>query len=413
MLAQFYAAPGNPGIANHAKCVALDVENHGAVVNFCTRHNIDLVVVGPEAPLVDGIADTLRAAGVAVFGPSRAAARLEGSKGFTKTICAEYGIPTARYAWHDDVASARAALEGFGYPVVIKADGLAAGKGVVVAADESQAVAALDAMFDEPFGESRQSVVIEEFLTGEEVSLFALCDGHEVRVFGSAQDHKRLGEGDSGPNTGGMGAYSPASVLTPALEAHAMDTIVRPTVAAMAARGTPFTGVLYAGLMLTTDGPKLIEYNVRFGDPEAQVLMPRFDGDLAVLLHAVATGSLSQQPPIRLRAESAVTVVLAARGYPNAPVAGGEIDLPAVPEPGTMTFIAGMKDNGSHLVASGGRVLAVTGTGSTLVAARDAAYRGLSQIDYPDGIFRRDIGARELAVLALDAGTVEPGLGIP
>ncbi|RZM10431.1 MAG: phosphoribosylamine--glycine ligase [Sphingomonas sp.] len=341
-----YAAPGNPGIARVATLVPLDATDHAAVVAFVREHEVGLVVIGPEAPLVDGLADSLRAADVPVFGPSKAAAQLEGSKGFTKDLCLRAGIPTAGYVRvktreEADIALART----FSLPVVIKADGLAAGKGVVIAFSAAEADAALDALF----ADGEAEAVIEEFLEGEEASLFVLTDGVSLMPFGSAQDHKRVGEGDSGPNTGGMGAYSPARVLTPALEARALDEIVRPTVAAMAAAGTPFSGVLYAGLMLTADGPKLIEYNARFGDPECQVLMARIDG----ITDAELTGAI--------------------------------------------VFQAGTRQADSGIVASGGRVLAVTALGDTIGAARDAAYRGVDAIDFPSGFCRRDIGWREIA----------------
>ena len=294
---RLYAAPGNPGIAAHADLVDLDATNHDAVARFCVDYGVDLVVIGPEAPLVDGLADSLRATAIPVFGPSRAAAQLEGSKAFTKALCDEAGIPTARYARCRDAAQALAALPDFGLPVVIKADGLAAGKGVIIAETQAQAQDAVASMFDGAYGDAGAEIVIEEFLTGEEASFFALTDGVSVAPFGSAQDHKRVGEGDTGPNTGGMGAYSPARVLTPELEEIAMTRIIRPTLAAMAARGTPYSGVLYAGLMLTHDGPKLIEYNCRFGDPECQVLMMRLEDELPRLLLAVAAGA-----PCRARA---------------------------------------------------------------------------------------------------------------
>ncbi len=391
-----FASPGNPGIADHAELVALDLTNHPAVIAFCQREAIDLVVVGPEAPLVDGIADSLRAAGIAVFGPSKAAAQLEGSKGFTKDLCTTANIPTAAYARFSNEASAVAGLAAFGLPVVIKADGLAAGKGVVIATSGVEARAALADMFGGGFGGAGASVVIEEFLTGEEVSLFALTDGKTVVPFGTAQDHKRIGEGDTGPNTGGMGAYSPATVLTPGLEARAMDEIVRPTVAAMAAAGTPFVGVLYAGLMLTAEGPKLIEYNARFGDPETQVLMPRFEGDLVGLFDAVARGELAQHPLPVFSTDVACTVVLAAPGYPGTPELGGRIDGIAAADSVAKTFVAGAKAEGDALVAAGGRVLAVTGTGPSFADARANAYAGIGRLHYPQGYFRRDIGWREV-----------------
>ena len=279
-LSKLFAAPGNPGIAEHAELVKVDAADHAATIAFCRQEAIALVVIGPEAPLVDGLGDSLRAAGIRVFGPSRAAAQLEGSKGFTKDLCAEQGIPTASYVRAHDKAAASEALSRFGTPVVIKADGLAAGKGVIVAASPEEAESALDTIFEGGFGEAGASVVIEEFLHGEEASFFALTDGETVLAFGSAQDHKRVGEGDTGPNTGGMGAYSPASIFTPEVERRTMEEIVRPTVRALAGAGTPYSGILFAGLMLTVDGPKLIEYNARFGDPECQVLMMRLQSDL-------------------------------------------------------------------------------------------------------------------------------------
>jgi phosphoribosylamine---glycine ligase len=391
-----YAAPGNPGIAEHAELVPLELTDHAAVIAFCRSKSIGLVVVGPEAPLVDGIADSLNAAGIPVFGPSRAAAQLEGSKGFTKDLCAEFGIPTAGYERHTTFHSARSALARFGMPVVIKADGLAAGKGVVIAETAADADAALEDMFDGAFGAAGEAVVIEQFLTGEEVSLFAITDGTTVVPFGTAQDHKRIGEGDTGPNTGGMGAYSPATVLTPDLEARAMAEIVRPTVAAMAARGTPFVGVLYAGLMLTADGPQLIEYNARFGDPETQVLIPRFEGDLAALMLAAATGQLAQAQSVVFASKVALTVVLAASGYPAAPKLGGIVNYVADRSPNAYVFVAGLKEAGSSFTASGGRVLAVTGTGSTLQEARGCAYAKLQTIGFVDGYWRDDIGWRAL-----------------
>lgn len=394
-----YAAPGNPGIAAHATCVALDAADHADVVAFARRQAIGLVVIGPEAPLVDGLADTLREAGVAVFGPSAAAARLEGSKGFTKDLCAAAGIPTAGYLRCTDAATAHAALRGtFGLPVVIKADGLAAGKGVTVAFDRATADAAVDAIFS---GEDAQAV-IEEFLDGEEVSLFVLTDGETIVPFGSAQDHKRVGEGDTGANTGGMGAYSPAPVLTPELEDQALREIVVPTIAALREAGTPFVGVLYAGLMLTTKGPQLIEYNARFGDPECEVLMARFSGDLLETLLAVAEGRLAELPLPAFAPEAALCVVLAANGYPAAPETGGTIGgIEAAEETGALVFHAGTRDGRQGLVASGGRVLAVTATGADIAAARANAYDAVDRIDFPSGFHRRDIGWREMARLRL------------
>ena len=384
------AAPGNPGIARWAECVSLDPCDIGAVTDLAKARNIDLVVIGPEAPLVAGVGDALRATGFAVFGPSAAAAQLEGSKGFTKDLCAANGIPTADYERVDTAAAAHDALKQFGIPVVIKADGLAAGKGVTVATSREEAEAAIDAAGDGP-------LVIEEFLEGEEASLFALVDGDVAVPLASAQDHKRVGEGDTGPNTGGMGAYSPAPVLTPELEARAMDEIVGPTVEALARAGTPFSGVLYAGLMLTSDGPKLIEYNVRFGDPECEAIVPRIEGDFAELLNAVATGRLADVRP-RLSSHSAATVIVAARGYPGTPAAGGLIrEIEAAEQvPGVTVFHAGTALSDGTLVAKGGRVLAVPAKAETFANALARAYRAVDQIDFADGFHRRDIGWREL-----------------
>ena len=398
-----YAAPGNPGIAAHAICVGLNATDHAAVVAFVKEHAIGLVVVGPEAPLVDGLADSLRAEGVPVFGPSKAAAQLEGSKGFTKDLCRRADIPTAGYVRVSTLADAQAALATtFGLPVVIKADGLAAGKGVTVAFTRAEADAAIADLFSVPGAE----VVIEEFLAGEEASLFVLTDGEALLSFGSAQDHKRVGDGDTGPNTGGMGAYSPARVLTPELERQAIDRIVRPTVDTLRAEGTPFSGVLYAGLMLTEQGPKLIEYNARFGDPECQVLMLRFQGDLLAVMLAVAEGRLAELPAPAFSDDPALTVVMAASGYPGTPSAGGSIDaIDAAEATGAVVFQAGTRMDGEQLVASGGRVLAVTASAATVGEAQAAAYRAIDAIRFPDGFCRRDIGWREVAREADAQGT--------
>jgi phosphoribosylamine--glycine ligase len=397
-LGKLFAAPGNPGIAEHAALVDLEVTDHRAVVDFCRRNSVELVVIGPEAPLVDGLADNLRTLGFAVFGPNKAPAQLEGSKGFTKDLCARYNIPTARYARASDRLAAEAALADFSLPVVIKADGLAAGKGVVIAETAEEAEAAIASMFDGSFGGAGASVVIEEFLEGEEASFFALTDGKTILPFGSAQDHKRVGDGDTGPNTGGMGAYSPASVLTAELEQRAMDEIVRPTGEALAAQGTPYSGILYAGLMLTADGPKLIEYNARFGDPECQVLMMRLASDLLDLLHATAQGRLANAEPPRMRNEAALTVVLAANGYPGIPETGGEIGGIAQAEVGgAKVFHAGTALKEGALVANGGRVLTVTATGADVAEASERAYQAVDAISFPSGFCRRDIGWRELA----------------
>ena len=386
------AVPGNPGIARWAECIDGDPCDPAAVAALAHRESVGLVVIGPEAPLVAGVADALREAGIAVFGPNAAAAQLEGSKGFTKDLCRANAIPTADYVRADRAADARAALDRFSIPVVIKADGLAAGKGVTVAMSRAEAEAAIEAAGDGP-------LVIEQFLQGEEASLFALVDGETAVPLASAQDHKRVGEGDTGPNTGGMGAYAPAPVLTPELERRAMDEIVRPTARALAEAGTPFNGVLYAGLMLTADGPKLIEYNVRFGDPECEAIMPLIEGDFAELLHSVAIGRLGEIAPPRLGAGHAMTVIVAARGYPGTPAGGGAINAIEAAEQveGVTVFHAGTAIADGNLVAKGGRVLAVTAVADTFANARARAYRAVDQLDFADGFHRRDIGWRELA----------------
>ena len=396
-LTKLFATPGNPGIAALAETVVVDVQDHAAVREFCRLMRISLVIVGPEAPLVAGLTDDLRAADIACFGPSAAAAQLEGSKAFTKALCDHAGIPTAAYGAFTNAAQAHAYLDQVGAPIVVKADGLAAGKGVVVAQTIAQARRAVDECFAGAFGAAGARVVIEECLVGEEASFFALCDGERAVALGSAQDHKRVGDGDTGPNTGGMGAYSPAPVVTPAIEAATMTRIVRPALAAMREAGTPFSGVLFAGLMINADGPKLIEFNVRLGDPETQVLLPRLDTDLLPLLQACATGSLSAES-VPLKPLHALTVVLAARGYPAAPDAGGVIDGIARADAlaGVTVTQAGTKRVGGQLVASGGRVLTVTGVGKSLSEARARAYAGVQAIDYPDGFCRSDIGARAL-----------------
>ncbi len=398
VLARLYAAPGNPGIAQHAELVQLNPADHPQVEQFCRDRMIDLVVIGPEAPLVAGLADDLRAAGIAVFGPSRAAAQLEGSKAFTKALCAQAEIPTAAYAHVRSIAEGREALDRFNAPFVLKADGLAAGKGVVIAESRHEAEVALADLLQGRFGPAGSAVVIEEFLQGEEASFFALTDGRTVIPFGSAQDHKRVGDSDTGPNTGGMGAYSPAPVLTPTLEAQVMKDIIGPTVAALAAQGVPYSGVLYAGLMLTSDGPKLIEYNCRFGDPECQVLMMRYSGDLATLMLLCARGELDQLESGRHRFEpvTALTVVMAAKGYPGQPETGGSIDLGAAEADGAKIFHAGTVLDHGTLRASGGRVLNVTATGKSVAEAQAAAYAAVDAIHFPTGFCRRDIGWREV-----------------
>ena len=389
-----FAAPGNPGIGEEAELVDLNVADHNAVLAFCAGHGIDLVVVGPEVPLVAGLGNSLREAGVPVFGPDKEAAQLEGSKGFTKDLCAAAGIPTAGYARYESKAEAVAGLANFKPPYVIKADGLAAGKGVVIAETYDDALAALEDMFGGGFGGAGASVVIEEFMTGEEASFFALTDGTTVVAFGSAQDHKRVGDGDTGPNTGGMGAYSPARVLTRELEAQVMVEIIHPTVNALRDAGMPYVGVLFAGLMLTDEGPKLIEYNARFGDPECQVLMMRFSGDLAALMLKVATGNLADAVPPEFLPDTALTVVMAANGYPGTPQKGGAINLGSIAN--AKTFQAGTAEQDGNLIAIGGRVLNVTATGRNVTEAQEAAYAAVDGVDFPTGFCRRDIGWREV-----------------
>ena len=391
-LSRLFAVPGNPGIAQHAQLIDLNVADHRAVIDFCRREHIGFVVIGPEAPLVDGLADNIRAIGIGVFGPNRAPAQLEGSKGFTKDLCAREHIPTARYERVHALDGARAVVGEFGLPVVIKADGLAAGKGVTIATTAEEADAALVALFDGNGAEA----VIEEFLTGEEASLFVLTDGTHLLPFGNAQDHKRVGDGDVGPNTGGMGAYSPARVLTPELEQRAIDQIVRPTVDALARVGTPFKGVLYAGLMLTEDGPKLIEYNARFGDPECEALMLRLNSDLLEIMIATDDGTLDQQSA-EWSDQVALTVIMAANGYPGTPEKGGAIGgIEAAEATGAKVFHAGTASADGGIVANGGRVLAVTALGNTVASAQSVAYAAVDAIDFPTGFARRDIGWREV-----------------
>ncbi len=394
LLTRLYAAPGNPGIAGEAELVQLSPEDHGAIVAFCRERAIDLVVVGPEAPLVAGLGDRLREAGIRVFGGSAAAARLEGSKGFTKDLCARYGIPTAAYGRFSDAEAAKAYIRQNGAPIVVKADGLAAGKGVTVAMTLDEALAAIDACFDGSFGAAGAEVVVEEFLEGEEASFFCLCDGRTALPFGSAQDHKRVGDGDTGPNTGGMGAYSPAPVMTPEMVERTMKEIVEPTMRGMAEMGCPFSGVLFAGLMISEAGPKLIEYNVRFGDPECQVLMMRLKDDILVLMRAAADGQLAHMS-VRWRDEAALTVVMAATGYPGTPQKGSVIrGVDAAAVEGVEIFHAGTALKDGDLVAAGGRVLNVTATGRTVAEAQEKAYAAVDRIDWPEGFCRRDIGWR-------------------
>jgi phosphoribosylamine--glycine ligase len=394
MLTKLYAAPGNPGIAREAELVALDIADHAAVAAFCHEKKIDLVVVGPEAPLVAGIADDLRAAGIKVFGPSKAAAQLEGSKGFTKDLCTRQNIPTAAYGRFTTADAAKAYVRDQGAPIVVKADGLAAGKGVTVAMTEAEALAAIDDCFSGAFGSAGAEVVVEEFLTGEEASFFCLCDGTTALPFGTAQDHKRVGDGDTGPNTGGMGAYSPAPVMTPEIVERTMREIVEPTIRGMAELGAPFSGVLFAGLMIAPAGPKLIEYNTRFGDPECQVLMMRLKDDLLVLLEAAADGQLAHMSA-RWRDDAALTVVMAAKGYPGAPEKGSVIrGLDGAASEGVEIFHAGTAERDGRIVANGGRVLNVTAAARTVTEAQLLAYEAVDRIDWPEGFCRRDIGWR-------------------
>lgn len=391
-----YAALGNPGIAEHAQCVDLDHSDHQAVTSFCQERAVGLVVIGPEAPLVAGLADDLRRANIPVFGPSAAAAQLEGSKGFTKDLCDRAGIPTARYIRANSLEAAWGALKRFDAPFVLKADGLAAGKGVVIAETREEAQHALSELFDGKFGSAGSEVVIEEFLEGEEASFFALTDGEVILPFGTAQDHKRVGEGDTGPNTGGMGAYSPAPVLTEAMRETVLERIVAPTVEAMRKAGTPYSGVLYAGLMLTADGPKLIEYNCRFGDPECQVLMMRLQNDLGELMLACAQGKLAEVETPELSKDFALTVVMAAKGYPGTPEKGGTIELKQAEADAVVVFHAGTSLSGDVLTANGGRVLNVVATSPSIAEAQRLAYAAVERIDFPSGFYRKDIGWREV-----------------
>ena len=397
LLDRLYCCPGNAGIADVATCGPLDACDHAAVIAFCRQHDIGFVVIGPEAPLVAGLSDALWQAGIKHFGPSKAAAQLEGSKGYTKDLCREHNIPTAAYARFTGVHAAKSYLESRPIPVVVKADGLAAGKGVVVAGSLAEAEAHLEACFAGSLGAAGAEVVIEECLVGEEASFFALVDGTHCLALATAQDHKRAGEGDTGPNTGGMGAYSPAPVMTPALVERTMAEIVRPTVAAMAARGTPFKGVLFAGLMITSSGPQLIEYNVRFGDPETQVLMLRLKSDLLAALLATADGVLATFD-MRWHDDAALTVVMAAKGYPGPPVKGTLIEglEQAGQLPGVEIFHAGTRREGDQIVADGGRVLNVTARGATVGEAQARAYAAVDAIHWPGGFCRRDIGWRAL-----------------
>lgn len=390
-------APGNAGIAQIADCASIDINDGGTVVEFVARNNVDFVIIGPEAPLAAGVADRLREAGVLVFGPSQAAAALEASKAFTKEICAACAAPTAAYGHFIDAAAAKAYVQAQGAPIVVKADGLAAGKGVIIAETVEQAEAAIDDMFGGEFGAAGAEVVIEEFMRGEEASFFVLCDGENVLPIGTAQDHKRVGDGDTGPNTGGMGAYSPAPVLTDEIAERALAEIIRPTMAEMAKRGMPYQGVLYAGLMIEDGAPRLVEYNARYGDPECQVLMMRLGAQALDLMHAAAEGRLAEMQ-VHWADDHALTVVLAAKGYPASYEKGSVIvGLGDMPEDSSnIVFHAGTAERDGHVVAIGGRVLNVTARGNTLAEARQRAYAMVDEIDWPEGFCRRDIGWRAL-----------------
>jgi phosphoribosylamine--glycine ligase len=390
-------APGNAGIEAIAECASFDINDGAAVVNFADENSIDFVIIGPEAPLAAGVADDLRNAGILVFGPSKAAAALEASKAFTKDICDAANAPTAAYGHFTDAASARAYLATHPAPIVIKADGLAAGKGVIIAETDAEALAAVDTMFDGTFGDAGAEVVIEEFMEGEEASFFVLCDGETVLPIGTAQDHKRVGDGDTGPNTGGMGAYSPAPVLTDEIAQRALDEIIRPTMAEMAKRGTPYQGVLYAGLMIKDGAPRLVEYNARFGDPECQVLMMRLGAQVLDLLHAAAETRLGAMR-VNWAEDHAVTVVMASAGYPGDYNKGSVIGgLDALPEDSrNMVFHAGTALKDGKTVAIGGRVLNVTARGDSLAEAQSRAYAMVRAVDWPEGFFRSDIGWRAL-----------------
>jgi phosphoribosylamine--glycine ligase len=396
LLTKLYAAPGNPGIAEEAELVSLDTEDHAAVVQFCKDRAIDFVVVGPEAPLVAGIADRLREAGIAVFGPSAAAAQLEGSKGFTKDVCARFNIPTGAYQRFNNAPKAKAYVREQGAPIVIKADGLAAGKGVTVAMTLDEALAAIDDCFEGAFGAAGAEVVVEAYLDGEEASFFCLSDGKSLLPLATAQDHKRVGDGDTGPNTGGMGAYSPAPVMTSEMVERTMKEIIEPTMRGMAEMGHPFQGVFFAGLMITEKGPELIEYNVRFGDPECQVLMMRLKSDLLPILYASATGTLDQVTA-EWSEDPALTVVLASKGYPGAyEKATPIVALPAAGD-GAKVFHAGTALKDGQLVASGGRVLNATARGATVGQAQASAYTLVDAVEWENGFCRRDIGWQAIA----------------
>ncbi|MBI0163205.1 phosphoribosylamine--glycine ligase [Bartonella sp. M0283] len=397
LLGKLFCAPGNPGTLTLGDNIELDVKNHKAVVEFCKKNTVELVVIGPEAPLVDGLADSLRDNGLLVVGPSKLAARLEGSKGFTKDLCAKYNIPTGAYQRFKNANEAKDYIRKKGAPIVIKADGLAAGKGVTVALTIGEALDAVDACFDGAFGKAGIEIVVEEFLEGEEASFFCLCDGKTAIPFGSAQDHKRVGDGDKGANTGGMGAYSPAPVMTEDMTKRVMNEIVEPTIRGMADLGCPFSGVLFVGLMITKKGPELIEFNVRFGDPECQVLMMRLKSDLLPVLSSVAKGHL-EDVELNWTTDKALTVVMAAKGYPQAPQRGSIISgiEKADKLPDVKVFHAGTALKDGKVIANGGRVLNVTATGKTVKEAQQKAYQAIKLIDWPEGFYRHDIGWRAI-----------------
>jgi phosphoribosylamine--glycine ligase len=393
LVTKLWCAPGNAGIAREAECVALDIADHAAVIDFCRTAAVDFVVVGPETPLVAGVVDDLAAAGIKAFGPGKAAAQLEGSKGFTKDLCKANNIPTAAYARFGDAEAAKTYIRVQGAPIVVKADGLAAGKGVMVAMTLDEALGAIDMMFEGGIGGAGAEVVVEEFMTGEEASFFALCDGEHALPLAAAQDHKRAFDGDKGPNTGGMGAYSPAPVMTDAMCARVMDEIVSPTLRAMKANGMPFKGVLFAGLMITDQGPKLIEYNVRFGDPECQVLMLRMMSDILPALLASADGQLKNFD-LRWFGDPALTVVMATKGYPGDYGKGARIEGldEAARIEGVEIFHAGTVAKDGHVRANGGRVLNVCASSKTVAEAQRRAYEAVDRIHWPEGFCRRDIG---------------------
>ncbi|AIK44625.1 phosphoribosylamine--glycine ligase [Brucella anthropi] len=394
-LTKLYCAPGNPGIATIAELVDIGVDDHQALIAFAKDKKIDLVVVGPEAPLVAGLSDEMRAEGIRVFGPSKAAAQLEGSKGFTKDLCARFDIPTGAYGRFNNAPKAKAYIRQQGAPIVVKADGLAAGKGVIVAMTLDEALDAVDACFEGAFGSAGAEVVVEEFLDGEEASFFCICDGKTALPLGSAQDHKRVGDGDTGPNTGGMGAYAPAPVMTPEIVERTMRELIEPTMRGMAEIGAPFSGILFLGLMIGKDGPKLIEYNTRFGDPECQVLMMRLNSDLLALINAAVDGKLDEVS-LDWKNQPALTVVMAAEGYPSNVKKGSVVrDLDKLEGiDGVKLFHAGTAEKDGSIVASGGRVLNITAIADTVAEAQARAYEAVKLIDWPEGFYRSDIGWR-------------------